>query len=300
MKRNRLRGKKIGFLLAGLILVLLLVAGGAGLSRSRLTGGERVARDGAAFLQGGAAAIGGKLAQIPKFFADMEELNRQNQQLRQEVAELNARLAKTESYQQENQRLRQVLGLSQEMADWQPVAAEVIGRDTDNWYDVITIRGGAAQGFARDQAVIAASGLVGRILSVSTNSAQVQLITDGDAAVACMIQESRVAGVLEPADRLSNLQMIHIPGSQQVQQGETVITSGLGGIYPYGLRIGSVSQVKEEQGGLTQVAQIAPFVDFSKLETVLVLLAQPADNGQYQPVGEESAEELPEETGLQP
>ncbi|MEG2213910.1 MAG: rod shape-determining protein MreC [Clostridiales bacterium] len=273
MRYRRNNSVKAGLLITAAVFVLLLIATLTALEREQLTFGEELVRDMVAPLQSGVVVIGEKLAQIPRFFSDMQTLNAENHQLTAQVAAITARLSQVEAYEQENQRLRRLLNLAQEMAQWQPVAAQVIGRDIDHWYDTITIRGGADQRFARDQAVITADGLVGRIISVSHRSAQVLLLTDVDTALSCMIEESRVAGVLEAADDLGNLHMIHLPADQPVKKQQTVITSGYGGIYPYGLRIGFIGQVQEAQGGLTQEAIIQPYVDFSKLETVLVLVA---------------------------
>ena len=163
-------------------------------------------------------------------------------------------------------------GRFDELDAWQPQVTSVIGRNRTTWYRTITINGGTNQGFAAGMPVVNEQGVVGRILAVAYNSAQVLLLTDKDGAVSAMIQDNRIAGVIESFDGKSNkLQMIYLPMEVTIIKDQVVITSGLGGIYPKGLRIGYVDSVERDSSGLTQTAQVTPFVDFSRLEKVIVL-----------------------------
>jgi rod shape-determining protein MreC len=152
------------------------------------------------------------------------------------------------------------------------VTARVIARSPNNWYKTLTINKGAQQGIIKDMAVISPDGLVGRIESVNDNSAQVILITDREVAVGAILQRTRdTNGIVEGRDDSSLLVMRNIPYYSKIRKGDRVITSGLSEYYPKGILIGTVKQTKREPGGLLLSAEVAPGVEFDKLEEVLVV-----------------------------
>mgnify|MGYP000284919725 FL=1 len=162
--------------------------------------------------------------------------------------------------------------------------ANVIGRDSTTWSSHIIINRGTDDGVQKNMTVITPDGLVGNIHEAYASYSEVELITDPRSAVGSIVQraDSRVAGIVKgSADSNSAINMTNIPQNANIVEGDTIITSGFGGIYPKGIPIGSVAAIKNDSGGLLQYATLYPCVDFQKLENVAVIInhrevAQPA------------------------
>jgi len=199
--------------------------------------------------------------------------SRQNEQLTREVAGLKARLQELEEYRLENERLKKLLDLRDKPpGNFQVTAATVVGRDPGNWFKTITVNKGSRQGVRANMPVLAPEGLVGRVVEVSDNTAQVMLITDPRSAVSSLIQENRSPGIVEgTADPAGRLRMIHIPYDVFVRKGQTVITSGLGSLFPKGIVVGQILEAKKDPTGLFYNATIQSLVDFNRLEEVLIV-----------------------------
>ena len=166
--------------------------------------------------------------------------------------------------------------LKQEKTQFDLVAARVIGRDYATWSGVIVIDRGTASGVHENMPVVTEKGLVGVVVEAAPYSSKVQLILDPRAAVGTLVQrqESRVAGIVEgdPANALMP-RMKNIPKSADVVEGDVVVTSGYGGVYPKGVLVGTVKALKNDEGGLLKYAVLEPAVDFQRLEDVVVIVA---------------------------
>ncbi|MCD5401055.1 rod shape-determining protein MreC, partial [candidate division NPL-UPA2 bacterium] len=185
---------------------------------------------------------------------------------------LRAKITELEEERLENQRLRRLLAfrerISFEELLVESVGAKVIGRDPTNWHRIVTIDKGRSEGIQRGMPVITAEGIVGYVSKAARNASQVRLILDGAASVGGLVQRSREFGVVR--GRGSNLyEMAYLSPEADIKEGDLIISSGLGGKYPAGLRIGKVVSVKRK--GYLQKAEVLPAVDFSRLEEVLVL-----------------------------
>ncbi|WP_338824943.1 Cell shape-determining protein MreC [Moorella humiferrea] len=200
-------------------------------------------------------------------------LQAENQALQQEIAALRAAAVQMEEYRQENARLRALLQYTQvNRNNFDFTVAPVIGRSPSNWYHTITLGLGTRAGLMKDQVVVTTAGVVGRIVAVTPNTAEVLLLLDREGAVGGMIQVNRTPGVVEGSpDYRGYLQMIHIARDAPVMEHQVVVTSGLGGIFPKGLPLGTVVKVLPEPDGLMKRAIIEPAVDFDRLEEVLVI-----------------------------
>ena len=151
------------------------------------------------------------------------------------------------------------------------VAASVIGQSVGNFEWTITIGRGSSGGIKVDDPVVSGDGLVGHVVEVTPTSAVVQLIIDPDSAVAARLSSSGETGLIV-GERNQDLQMQLVRPDARVFPSEQVVTAGYqGGLYPAEIVIGTVSHVYQQNGGLTKIVAIRPAVDFSSLETVLVL-----------------------------
>lgn len=237
-----------------------------------------------AWFSGLAAGISGGITDIQTF----SRLRAENESLRAKAEAYDATLHLLEELEIENERLRALLGFSQAVP-YEYVVADVVARNPDNWFSRVTINRGAADGIAKDMPVVTSQGLVGRIVQVSGSVSVVELLTDRDSAAGAMVQSSRDAGVARgQGSETPLLSMLLFVREAEVNVGDTVVTSGLGEIYPPGLFIGRVVEVRKEHYGLIKSAQIRPGVEFGRLEEVLVITnyrppaaeaASPVDEG---------------------
>jgi rod shape-determining protein MreC len=168
-----------------------------------------------------------------------------------------------------HERLRSLLQFK-ELIHRPVVAAQVIGLDPTGWFKSVIIDKGKNAGLKWDMPVVNASGVVGRIVSVSNNYAKVLLVIDQNSAVDCLTQRSRDRGMVKGTSGHA-CKMDYVAKSSDAAVGDLVITSGLGGVFPKGLPVGTITGVKEGDGKLFKEIDVIPSVDFSKLEEVLVI-----------------------------
>jgi len=204
-------------------------------------------------------------------------LKEQNEELQKQVAELEKYKQQILEFQKENINLRSMLGLKQRSLQYDMEAAEVIGRDSGNWFNVILIDKGEEDGIKKDMAVVTDQGLVGYTFSTGKNYAKVILITDDRSSVSSMIERTRdngiIKGTIDPAPR-GFVKMVYLPQEANLVKGDVVISSGLGGVVPKGIIIGEVMEAGKEPNDLMQYAIIKPEADLQKLEQVFVITSQ--------------------------
>jgi len=151
------------------------------------------------------------------------------------------------------------------------VAAQVIGRDTGNWYKTIILNKGTSDGLQSDQGVITPAGVVGRIVKTTSSTAVVLLLTDPNNAIAGLIQRTRDEGIIEGTTH-GVARLKYIPLLSTARPGDRVVTSGLVGGFPRGLAIGTITRIDKEDEALFQSAELSPEVDPNRVEEVLVIL----------------------------
>jgi len=212
------------------------------------------------------ASIGG----IWSGYVDLVHVRKENQKLKKENQKLKFDLSRLEEEAQASKRLRKLLDFTQAV-DFDMIPAQVVGRDPSGWYNTLLIGKGAKDGLRQDMAVVSHQGVVGRIVSVSGNYAKVLLIIDQNSAVDALIQESRRKGILIGGPgKLCRLN--YISPLYTINAGDSIVTSGLDGIFPKGLPLGTVKNVESEKRDMFQKILVRPAVDFSRLEEVLVIL----------------------------
>ncbi|MBP5201047.1 MAG: rod shape-determining protein MreC [Schwartzia sp.] len=216
-------------------------------------------------------------AQIQGAVANVQDIltvHQQNQLLRNEVEQLRLQNVQANEYAAENIRLRELLSYTQSARQFDLVMARVIGREPATWTRMIVIDRGTEHGVHKNMAVVTARGLVGTVTDAGPISSKVQLILDPRAAAGALVQRSRVAGVVKGTpDDAMHPRMVNVPKNQDMAEGDIIVTSGFGGIYPKGIMVGTVSAVKNDSGGLLHYAVIEPAADFQRLEDVAVIVA---------------------------
>jgi len=170
-----------------------------------------------------------------------------------------------------NARLRNLLGFEKTIAEL-AVAAEVIGKDPSAWFKTVIIDKGRADGLTKSLPVVMPQGIAGQVIEVSNHYSKVMLVIDRNSAVDALVQRTRARGVIK-GDSTDRCRLEFVLRKNDVRVGDTVVSSGLDGVYPKGLRIGFVSEVIEHDADIFHEVIVTPFVDFEKLEEVLVALA---------------------------
>lgn len=201
------------------------------------------------------------------------QISQENARLRHQVRDLTLENTRLQEYHYENQRLLKLLAFKERYSGrFTLLGARVIGRAPSNQYSTITIDRGSQDGVRKGMVVVADAGLVGQILAVGPHSSQVLLIIDREGAAGAMLQESRTPGVVEGGrDDPGMLRMIDLPYDARIKKGQLVITSGLGGVFPWGIPIGKVVKFENQQSDLDKYALVRPLVDFDRLEELFVI-----------------------------
>jgi rod shape-determining protein MreC len=200
---------------------------------------------------------------------------KENEVLRRELHELKLQVNRYREADLANQRLRALLNFKKSIAT-PLLPAELVSFDPSGWFQTILIDKGSSDGVAQDMAVVSAEGLMGRVIGVSSRHAKVLLILDANSAVDALIQRSRVRGVLVGLGRDLCL-LKYVQRNEDVQVGDQVISSGMGGVFPKGLLLGTVQEVVRGSSGLFQRVEVEPAADFSRLEEVMVVIQPPPE-----------------------
>jgi len=169
-----------------------------------------------------------------------------------------------------NTRLRNLLNFQKEPTN-RVVAAEVIGKDPSGWFKTVIIDKGKAEGLQKGLPVVLPQGIVGQVIEASSHYSKVMLIIDRNSAVDALVQRSRARGIIKGASA-DQCRFEFVLRKHDVQIGDTVIASGLDGVYPKGLRIGRISDLSEPKSDIFYDITVAPFIDYETLEEVLVIL----------------------------
>jgi len=197
-------------------------------------------------------------------FQSKKVLIEENKQLQSELAKLKKEKVAVEEVLQENERYKKILQFQKEM-DVPSVSARVIGRDPTRWFK------GSRDGLREHLPVVSPQGLVGILEEVSLRQAKVRLIVDLSSRVGVLLQQSRELGILRGMQR-DGCRLDYISRNVSLKEGERILTSGMGSLYPKGILIGTTFRIKKQKGGLYQSTRVLPAVEFNKLEEVLVLL----------------------------
>jgi len=203
------------------------------------------------------------------FLVGLEEENRE---LRQRVAALSGEVNASREMLLECVRLRSLLGLKNSM-DLPTVAARVVGRNRAFLFKSFVIDKGTADGVKVGFPVVVAGGVVGRIIEASWNTSKVLLIVDYNSRIDAFVQKSRIRGILEGCRDLTCV-LKYVPRTEEVSVGEPVVSSGLAGVYPKGLLLGRIEEVKKEEAGLFQEIKVSPIVNVEKIEEVIVIVGK--------------------------
>lgn len=203
----------------------------------------------------------------------LANVSRENERLSEQIEQLNQRQARMVELELENRRLAELLDLK-EALDLKVIAADVIGSDATGMARTLILSQGSASGLAPGMGVIATGGVVGKLVASSHNASRVMLLNDHNCAIDAFVQRSRARGIVSGvAD--DGVIMKYVERTEDIKVDDAVVTSGLDGVFPRGLLIGSVSAIERKGPGLFLNISIKPAADLRKLEQVLVIVQTP-------------------------
>lgn len=220
--------------------------------------------------QRGATWLGRLTGSVWDDYLNLVDVRKENKELRETIKVLNTRILSNQEAIAANERYKGLLNLKGTLRT-PSVASSVIGEDSSPWFRTLVIDRGRSDGLEEGMPVIAAAGIVGRVVNVAANSSRVLLLTDNASAIAAVIQRSRARGVVK--GKGGHLCVMEFTTKEEdVKVGDVVVSSGMGGVFPKGLPIGEVAMVKKGEYGIFQTIEIRPAVNLPRLEEVLVLM----------------------------
>ncbi len=261
--------------LAVLITAVSYLAGGAGLFSSLIGGLLSPVEK----LAGNAVS---SLERVYGYMHNYDELVRENAELKSRIASMEKEARLSADALRENERLRKLLRLSEKKPDYRYVDASVVSWDASSWASSFVIDKGSRAGLKEGDCVITEDGyVVGLIREVGANTSDVRTVIDSGTAIGALLQDASITAVAEGDFALMTkgcLKLTYVFDNSGVLIGDTVLTSGTCGVYPAGLVIGKVTDLKEDRSGYGAYGVITPSADLKALTQVFIIKYYEADN----------------------
>ena len=268
MYKNK-KAEIAGIVITIIILILIVVFSNADSETSFL---ENAASKLVMPIQNGLTYLKNGISGNSTFFTDINNLKQENEELKQKNSELEQSLRELENIKTENNTLKEYLNLTEKYGEYKTVPGYVINKDISNYSKTIVINIGKKDGIEENMTVIADQGLVGHVISVTDDTAKIQTIIDTASSVSCTMSNKDTIVCKGTLENNTTLKAMYIPTEANVIQGDSIETSGLGGIYPKGIHVGTIQKVENTQNITDRYALVETAVDFNKLDTVLVIV----------------------------
>ena len=226
------------------------------------------------------------------YFTEFDDLRRENETLREQLARTQDQILRAEQAAEENAFLRDYLDLPDTHADFSLLDAQIIGRGSGNSAHIYTLNRGSLHGITTGMPVITAQGLVGSVSEVGINWCRVTSILEINASAGAFVERSGAIGLCEGTYDLRQMglcRLAYLPEGADVAIGDRILTSGYGSVYPQGLAIGTVTEIRSDDYARQKIALVMPAVDFARLSRVMIVTAC-----EITPVDPNAAETLPE------
>lgn len=268
MYRNK-KGGLLGIVITIVVLILIVIFSNREANTSFF---ENVANKLVMPIQNGLTYLKNRVSGNSTFFTDISNLKSENQDLKEKNSQLEQSLRELENIKTENETLKEYLGLTEKYGEYKIVPGYVIDKEISNYSKTIIINIGKNDGIEVNMTVIADEGLVGHVVSVTDNTAKVQTIVDTSSSISCLMSTNKDSIICKGTlSSNSELKAMYIPTDANLVQGDSVDTSGLGGIYPKGIHVGSIKKIVSTKNITDRYALVETAVDFDKLNTVLVV-----------------------------
>ena len=225
-------------------------------------------------LQDGMNGIGKWFTNKADYFNSVKKLTKKNKELESQVNELTEENSLLAQNKYELERLRDLYQLDQDYSSYEKIAANVIGKDSGNWFDIFTINKGSKDGIKKDMNVISGGGLVGIVTDVGKDYAKVRAIIDDESSVSVSFANTSDTGIVSGDLKLMDdgvMNVTEVLKDAKVTEGDMVVTSKISDKFVLGILVGYVTNIKLDSSELTQSGQIIPVVDFKHIDEVLVI-----------------------------
>ncbi|AQQ52898.1 rod shape-determining protein MreC [Planococcus lenghuensis] len=266
--------KRLIILLVGVIILVALI-GFSLRDRDNVTLPEQFIKDaagiGQTIISRPASFVAGAIEQADLLLDSYEE----NRRLKARLEEYASVQAEVADLRIENEELRKIVGKEEDLRDFNPIQANVIGRNPDQWENRLILDQGSSKGIAPNMAVMTANGLIGKVATVTPLTSTVELLTSesADYRVSAIVTgaDAQVHGLIEGYDaERGELLLKRVASNLDIQPGQQVVTSGLGGVFPRGIVIGEITEVTVDEFGLTKLAYVKPSAEFPLLDHVMI------------------------------
>lgn len=268
-------GKYRDYIIIGVIVLCILILMGVNFSgTTALPGMEFISGTLIRPVSNAFYQFGNKVSDFVYSVENIGSLRSENERLKTVEENYDDLKLQAEKLKQENLRLKNLLDYKEANAQYNMIGAKVIGKSTGGWFDIFAIDIGKDKGIEKGMAVVTDRGLIGTVIEVHDQWSKVLSIIDENSSVSIRINRTRDNGILHGDVDLKAqglARAIYLPMTSDVKQGDDVITSGLGGVFPEGIYVGKVMSVENSQGDLYKTAIIKPDADFQRLEDVLVI-----------------------------
>lgn len=265
--------KRLIALLVGMIVLVVLISFSLR-DRGNANIAESLIKDVVGFGQSLVAKPTHFVVERYKNIEDFLHTYEENERLKARIQDYASVQAEVQQLQQENAELKELVGVEEDLSDYEPIRATVIARNPDQWDEKIILDRGAVHGVEANMAVMTAQGLIGKVTLVTNRTATVELVTTqnpNNRISAFVAEDETIFGLIEGYDEeRRELILRRLDTNANVVEGQKITTSGLGGIFPKGIYIGEVTEVTSDDHGLTKLAYVKPADDLLTLNQVII------------------------------
>ena len=225
-------------------------------------------------LQNICTTISSKSGDFAEIFTEHDALVEENEKLKNELASVNQALRNAEIYKQENERLLEMLEIKADRQDFVFESALIVANEQSGYSHTLTLNKGSLSNVKKRDVVMTADGFVGYVSELGTTWCKVTTVLDSSCEVGALITRTQDIGVLEGEFSLAangNCKVSYLANDVALNSGDSVVTSGIGGVFPSGIIIGNIVEIKPESHGISQYAVVEPAVDFNDLKNVFIV-----------------------------
>lgn len=270
MRKKSKRARQIkGLIFFGILLTLVLIVIVSTIGRTEFNTSHKLALEVLGTAQHGISKVSGAFARIWDNYAQLINVREENARLREDLQKYKAATNEYREAVATNVQLAKLLEMKEFLAT-PTLSAEVIGLDPSHWFKTVIINRGSSDGIQTGMPAVAVEGVVGQVVSTSPHYAKVLLATDPNSAMDVLIQRTRAQGIVKGNG--AGYRMEYVLKNSDVQKGDRIVTAGIGGVFPKGIPVGTISRLEKNRHGMFQKIEIVPATDFSKLEHLLIIM----------------------------
>ncbi len=272
MKKKEKRARQIkALLIFGIVLTLFLILIVSTVGRKGFNTPHKFALEVVGTLQSAFTQVTSGLGTLWTDYVALWDVREENKKLSEEISKLKAINNHYQEAISTNVRLTKLLKVKESLPP-PTLTAQIIGKDPSIWSRTVVVDRGSNEGVRKGMPVVTDEGVVGQVMDTSPHFAKVLLATDPNSAIDALDQSTRVQGIIKGDGH--TFSMHYVLKNYIITEGDTIITSGVGGVFPKGLPIGKVSNITKSRRGMFQQITISPAVDFSTIEYLIIILTE--------------------------